>query len=49
LQISDEKIPTESIKWKDNLKWPKIEIAIENFSFLRIFQPEQAAHENQAN
>jgi len=37
----------ESIKWKANLKWPKIEIAFENFSFLRIvFQHGQAAHEN---
>jgi len=38
LQISVEKIPTESIKWKANLKWPKIEIAVENFFiFWEIF------------
>jgi hypothetical protein len=46
LQISLQKIPMESIKWKVNLKWPKIEIVFENFSFLRIFQPGQAVHEN---
>jgi hypothetical protein len=39
-------ISAKSIKWKANLKWPKIEIAFEKFSFLRIFQPGQAAHEN---
>jgi hypothetical protein len=39
------KIPTESIKWKANLKWPKIKIAVEIFLFLRIYQPGQAAHE----
>jgi len=33
-------------KWKANLKWRKIEIACENFSFLIIFQPRQAACEN---
>jgi len=38
LQISVEKIPTESIKWKANLKWPKIEIAVEIFFiFWEIF------------
>jgi len=40
------KIPTESIKWKTNLKWPKIEIAVEIFLFLRIYHLGQAAHEN---
>jgi hypothetical protein len=39
------KIPTESIKWTANLKWPKIKIAVEKFSFWRIYQPGQAAHE----
>jgi len=33
LQISYEKIQTESIKWKANLKWPKIEIVVEIFHF----------------
>jgi hypothetical protein len=28
------------------LEMAKIEIAFENFSLLRIFQPDQAAHEN---
>ena len=29
-KISYEKIPMESIKWKANLKWPKIEIVVGN-------------------
>jgi hypothetical protein len=45
-EFCKEKILAESIKWKANLKWPKIEIAFENFLLLRIFQPGQAAHEN---
>jgi len=37
LQISLEKIPTESIKWKANLKWPGLKLLLKNFHFWEFF------------
>jgi len=37
VQISLQKIPTESIKWKANLKWPGLKLLLKNFHFWEFF------------